>query len=205
MNLPRWWNEAPPRAKPRLGTSPHFAPLTPQNSEREKRSQRVGEIVRGAVHGFNARMVRGNPSMNRKLDLGQKEARPHSSPAHEPNMAGMKRDRSRPPYDSIIQTRGPNIAMSSFWLRKMNCRPPLAVNGIHLYETRLSPNRRKSKAPSRFALWGGEVCLGRSQSGNRVCCQMVAEAEQKSETSAKWLFRAIAADGHVRQLALICP
>ena len=42
--------------------SPHFAPPTPQNAEREKRSQRLVEIVRRMVHWFNARMVRGNLS-----------------------------------------------------------------------------------------------------------------------------------------------
>jgi len=47
--------------------SPHFAPPTPQNAEWEKRSQRLGEIVRRTVHGFKARMVRGNldPALSR--------------------------------------------------------------------------------------------------------------------------------------------
>ena len=60
MNPKMVERDTSPRAEPRLGTTPHFAPLTPQNAEREKRSQRLGEISRRTVHGFNARMVGGN-------------------------------------------------------------------------------------------------------------------------------------------------
>jgi hypothetical protein len=34
--------------------SPHFAPLTPQNAEREKRSQRLGTEMRRVVQEFSA-------------------------------------------------------------------------------------------------------------------------------------------------------
>ena len=44
--------------------SPHFAPPTPQNAEREKGSQRLGEIVRRVIQGFNSRMVRGNLTLD---------------------------------------------------------------------------------------------------------------------------------------------
>ena len=43
------FGEFSPLAESQLGTTPHFAPPTPQNAERGKRSQRLDEIVRQTV------------------------------------------------------------------------------------------------------------------------------------------------------------
>ena len=51
--------------KPALTPALPIGSADSADAEREKRSQRLGEVVRRMVQGFNARMFRGNPSPSR--------------------------------------------------------------------------------------------------------------------------------------------
>ena len=70
--------------------TPHPGPLPigsadSANAEREKRAQRLGKIVRRMVHGFDARMVRGNLS----------PLAPPTPPTRRPNLGLANTDERR--------------------------------------------------------------------------------------------------------------